>query len=1232
MKDSKSDQRLRVIVPIIANVGLLSIFLLFLAVYFLNTRSSVEDVPETRQEAIALIKEANRAVGLLENHSLDQAVPLLEQIAESLPKNVFTRQNLAVAAVLAFFDEPTDSVRLDHAKQRIRELGQTNVEGRVENWLWAIISMLAQDSTKAKQMFLSIIQEQPEQAAGWYGLWRAQEMGEHQLLEKLETLDQAIQIAPSNIWLHIEWMRVIAKDPEYYADHIELPEQIESCWHAIAPYSKTIKTFTKIDLRVFLSESIQAAEEGQWSRVSARLFGIANVLTPQSELDRRRVSPHPLEFVCEPFGESMLKQYGLSESIDHAAIAVQFDFNEELSINDIGDSKTCLLEDMNLDGSLDLITVFDSKLVVWSQHNEGWQMLCESVLPEGTVGAIAVDLDLDFDEARRAVQSVFPSPREEEQQQSRSKNVSKTCPAADLDLVVFGASGITCLENIYHEGEGRVLQPFDFPVPEQDAVTSVCPVDLDADGFIDLVIGTQDELQVFTSLGSAGFRREAFKGSTRRLGSLQEIESVDFDHDVDIDLIVLGKNAVGWFENLRHGQFRFHSLSPVAGEAGSVEVIDVNMDFDWDVVVGGTTGLSCFLSQGSQETPMSARKMISINEEPVLDLGSFDYDNDGIIDLLIRHPDSVTTARGLSNGGFHFTNESANDLLSSVWPNESMKTFDVGDLDRDGDIDIMALGGAGIAMFRNQGGNTNHWIDIALEAQQVKGEGFAPSGRVNANGLGSRVEIRAGDLSQLHNVQRRVTHLGLGHRETADVVRVVWLNGVPQNIVSPPVDIVVCEQQVLLGSCPYLYVWNGSHNVFVTDLLWAAPIGLQYRENELMPFRSWEHLKISGSKLAPLNDAYVLQVTEELWEAAYFDSVKLTAVDHPHGVEIFSNEKVGPAAIAAFGIHTVRSPVWPVAAKDDRGHDILNELLQQDEKYPPNRERQRRQGLLELHAVELDLGSVVFEPKDSIKLFLTGWTFPTTVGINLALDRDPALGVPHPPSVSIPDGKGKWKTVIPFMGFPGGKTKTIVVDLTGFLKEEDPRVRIETSMDIRWDQAFFSVGKESDEFQLAELPLVSADLHYRGFSRVIRDGSDGPERFDYHTISTNEKWPPMLGNFTRYGDVRTLIETSDDQLVIMGAGDEMTLVFDTGTPCPPGWKRDFILSSVGWDKDANLATVEGQTTEPFPFRGMNQYPPLMDDNPHESEAIQRINDRFQTRRQSDGFWRTIQRQAVHGVQ
>ncbi|MEO1993357.1 MAG: hypothetical protein ABGW78_15560, partial [Pirellulales bacterium] len=81
MKKSKSNQRIKMIVPTIAGVGVLSISLLFLTIYFLKTKSSVDDVPKTRREVIALIEEANRAVGLLENHSLDQAVPLLERIA-----------------------------------------------------------------------------------------------------------------------------------------------------------------------------------------------------------------------------------------------------------------------------------------------------------------------------------------------------------------------------------------------------------------------------------------------------------------------------------------------------------------------------------------------------------------------------------------------------------------------------------------------------------------------------------------------------------------------------------------------------------------------------------------------------------------------------------------------------------------------------------------------------------------------------------------------------------------------------------------------------------------------------------------------------------------------------------------------------------------------------------------------------------------------------------------------
>ena len=101
-----------------------------------------------------------------------------------------------------------------------------------------------------------------------------------------------------------------------------------------------------------------------------------------------------------------------------------------------------------------------------------------------------------------------------------------------------------------------------------------------------------------------------------------------------------------------------------------------------------------------------------------------------------------------------------------------------------------------------------------------------------------------------------------------------------------------------------------------------------------------------------------------------------------------------------------------------------------------------------------------------------------------------------------------------------------------------------------------------------------------------------------------------------------LVATADDALVIMAAGDEMTLRFETGPPCPPGWRRDFLLTSVGWDKDANLATAEGQSVEPLPFRSMRSYPPAPDDLPPEPESTRDQISRYHTRTQSDGFWRS----------
>src|SRR5690606_945803 len=97
----------------------------------------------------------------------------------------------------------------------------------------------------------------------------------------------------------------------------------------------------------------------------------------------------------------------------------------------------------------------------------------------------------------------------------------------------------------------------------------------------------------------------------------------------------------------------------------------------------------------------------------------------------------------------------------------------------------------------------------------------------------------------------QVTRFGLGKLAGADVLRVVWTNGIPRNLVSPKADEFICEEQKLEGSCPYLYTWDGEQFVFHTDLLWAAPIGLKFGETVVAPWREWEYLKIDGERLKP---------------------------------------------------------------------------------------------------------------------------------------------------------------------------------------------------------------------------------------------------------------------------------------------------------------------------------------------------------------------------------------------
>ena len=63
------------------------------------------------------------------------------------------------------------------------------------------------------------------------------------------------------------------------------------------------------------------------------------------------------------------------------------------------------------------------------------------------------------------------------------------------------------------------------------------------------------------------------------------------------------------------------------------------------------------------------------------------------------------------------------------------------------------------------------------------------------------------------------------------------------------------------------------------------------------PDETKDFVKISGQQMQPKSGRYSIQITEELWETAYFDEVKLIAVDHPEDTDIFVDEQYIPTPV-----------------------------------------------------------------------------------------------------------------------------------------------------------------------------------------------------------------------------------------------------------------------------------------------------------------------------------------------
>lgn len=1188
-----------------------------------------EATPLSAEQKAELAEQCNKGLAYLENLKFEEAINALESVLAMDAQNTFALQNASVAALmhleelvaagetaktksaaqtaqkfLSQWEElKTPSAVLEFLKARY--LVATKADGQSIAAQYDQAFSLGKSASVAYEKFLALRRMPDPQAAAIAD----------------QALMAAFEVNSQNVQLHLD---ILQRSTE--PKPLVLTEQIKAS--VLTALSKRIGFLAEgiqsrtrqnpLTLIENLQQLDQTNDKPQYMR-NARI--LINIVRPESlvQSEKAEVAKNLLEYVQLSLPDEL--QQAIAESADSS---IEMQWAAEVSHTWEPDEQpitAAAMGDFDLDGLNEVVLARGTQLLFYRHANleEPWSLWSQLELEAPVEQILCLDLDNDFKENN------IHSP---EPQQGKTP----PCRTATIDLVLRTPKGIVLVWN-RGQGTDQVVQweqkPLQDMLPESqqqpEELSQVQAFDFDADGDIDIVGTHQQGLSFWQQQSAQQFADVSSQSDlqieTAAIG--MQLKSLDLDHDVDLDLILGVETAktpvLHWCENLRHGEFRLRQLPldslPPESKTLLLAVEDFNADGHWDLLlqVSPPKGQKSVYEVSLRSTSPGQLQQVSVVEQEAA-LGSAvvvsDFDNNGACDLLsIEDGQLQLLRRDYGRQGAWIPGPP----VALQWEEQPIVALLSCNENADANRDVMAVTHAGLSTLHNQSTLPNGNVSLTLLAQQVKTGGASASGRVNAYGYGSTVEVRSGAFYTRAVVDSPVMHIGLGPHAKADSVRVVWTNGIPDHSIDVAQGTYLCEKQELKGSCPYLYAWNGQEMAFVTDLLWAAPIGLIGPTGDLIPARPREELMILANQLQPLNGRYRLSITEELWEFAYFDQVELLVVDHPSEAVMATNEKVGPPAVAMPEWHlmTDRRPLR--SATTAEGKDLRRDLARRDDRFAKPFADRVMQGLTTPSVMDLR-----FDPIRSgqrVRLVMTGWVFPTDTSINVQMSQSENHPKPEPPSLWIKDAQKQWQLHDPVLGFPGGKTKTVVYDITPYINPDDPHFQIRTSMELYWDEAYLSVGEGLRTYQTQRAPLVSASLRTRGYAQLKPHRYNGPELPDYSDVKTAQKWPSLSGMLTRLGDVTELLETNDDRLVVIGPGDEIQLQFEEPLqPVPEGWVREYVIVNTGWDKDADLNTIYGTTSEPLPFLRMTEYPPSAEEvELQQTERFDEYLQEYQTR-------------------
>jgi hypothetical protein len=322
--------------------------------------------------------------------------------------------------------------------------------------------------------------------------------------------------------------------------------------------------------------------------------------------------------------------------------------------------------------------------------------------------------------------------------------------------------------------------------------------------------------QLFLNKGNSTFVDVSEQSGIRQHpGKAMGVGVADYDHDGRPDLFVTNDKL---FNSLFHnkGNLKFDEVAFETGvalpEHGNLisgmgaDFRDINNDGFPDIVLVALDAETFPIYQNDKKggfVEITGKSGMSVLSNPMSAYSPniADFDNDGWKDIFVsrgdvqskamsarRHIDQANTVfRNLGNGKWVALTEEAGFTAP---PPQRHRGSAYGDFNHDGKLDLVVSAlSAPAEIWMNDSPGQNHWLELALQGTKS-----------NRNGIGARIRIAAGGLTQFNDVSTASgyasssagpAHFGLGAAKSADEIEIRWPSGTVQVLKNVAADRIV---------------------------------------------------------------------------------------------------------------------------------------------------------------------------------------------------------------------------------------------------------------------------------------------------------------------------------------------------------------------------------------------------------------------------------------------------------